>query len=170
MVNIVWIYLGFSPLFTQLKSDFSLFSHHLHNWPPKVLYYTKQCNMTGLNSQWSTCLIVETSKHSNIYRGRPSQACAHQARCCLHRWWLSLIIFVSVCGWTFMCELCETKEELVFISQGRGEGTLHNPPDPLHHSSRQTSAHYDQDDLQMRWCRHCSSLPGGKQPPCFISV
>lgn len=97
MVNIVWIYTGFSLLFSQLKSDFSPFSHHCHDWPPKVLYYTKQCNVTGLNSQWSTCLIVGTSKNPKIiYRGRPSRACAHQARCCLHRWWLSFIIFVNV--------------------------------------------------------------------------
>lgn len=100
----------------------------------------------------------------NIYRGHLSQACAHQARCCLHRWWLSLIIFVSVCGWTFMCELCKSGEGLVFISQGRGEGMLCNPPDLLRRSSRKTSAHCDQDDLQMTRCRHCSFLPGGKQP------
>lgn len=97
MVNIVWIYLGFSLLFSQLKSDFSPFSHRHHERPPKVLYYMKQCNVTGLNSQWSTCLIVGTSKNPKIiYRACPSWACAHQARCCLHRWWFSLIIFVSM--------------------------------------------------------------------------
>lgn len=81
-------------------------------WPLKKLNQMKQYKTTEVDSSYQlVCLTVESRKDPKPLHGdHSSLVCAHQTRCCLHRWRSSLIISESVCGWVDVWWLCSCRE------------------------------------------------------------